>query len=149
MTKMILIIYGIICVLEKYKIPILPTLINIIFIRLLLGCKISNGAKIGKNVLLGYGGLGIVIHQDSIIHDNVSIAPHVVLGGTTKKKGAPNIGKNSIIGTGAKILGPVSIGENCYIGANAVVINNIPDNSLAVGLPAKVIKNNIDINDYR
>jgi serine O-acetyltransferase len=49
---------------------------------------------------------------------------------------APTIGNNVDIGTGAKVLGPISIGNNVVIGANAVVIVDVPDNSIAVGVPA-------------
>jgi len=84
-----------------------------------------------------------------VLEDNVIIGPGVTIGGTTKKIGAAKIGRNTFVATGAKILGPVTIGENCVIGANAVVLNDIPANSLAVGIPAKVIKSNIDITKYR
>ena len=135
--------------LNSLKIPILPELINKIFIRLLFGCQLQLGAKIGKNVELGNGGLGIVVHRHAILEDNVTIGPNVTIGGTSKKFGAAHIGKNSFIGTGARILGPVKIGKNSFIGANAVVTKDIPDNALAVGIPAKVVKTNINIDDYR
>jgi serine O-acetyltransferase len=51
---------------------------------------------------------------------------------------APVIGNNVDIGTGAKILGPITIGNNVLIGANAVVIRDVPDNSVAVGVPAVI-----------
>jgi serine O-acetyltransferase len=54
-------------------------------------------------------------------------------------KDAPRIGNNVNIGAGAKILGPISIGNNVDIGANSVVIKDVPDNSLAVGIPARII----------
>ncbi|MFQ6868764.1 DapH/DapD/GlmU-related protein [Thomasclavelia ramosa] len=46
---------------------------------------------------------------------------------------------NTIIGAGAKIIGNVKIGKNCKIGANAVVVHDVPDNSTAVGVPARDI----------
>jgi serine O-acetyltransferase len=61
----------------------------------------------------------------------------------------PTIGKNSIISAGSKILGPIRIGQNCVIGANAVVTSDVPDFCLAVGVPARVIKTDISIEDYR
>jgi carbonic anhydrase/acetyltransferase-like protein (isoleucine patch superfamily) len=51
---------------------------------------------------------------------------------------APIIGSNVDIGSGAKILGPIRVGNNVLIGANAVVIMDIPDNCIAVGVPAVV-----------
>lgn len=149
MSKAVLLIYRLAYFLNTYKIPILPEIINKLFVRILFGTQIQLGAKIGKKVELGNGGLGIVIHRHAILDDNVIIAPGVTIGGTNKKFGAAKIGRNTFISTGAKILGPVTIGENCVIGANAVVLHDIPDNSLAVGIPAKVIKNNIDITNYR
>lgn len=149
MSKAVLLIYRLAYLLNTYKIPILPEVINKLFVRLLFGTQLQLGAKIGKNVELGNGGLGIVIHRHAVLGDNVIIGPGVTIGGTTKKFGAAKIGRNTFVATGAKILGPVTIGKNCVIGANAVVLNDIPDNSLAVGIPAKVIKSNIDITKYR
>ena len=52
--------------------------------------------------------------------------------------GAPHIGNNVMIGAGAVILGNITIGDNSIIGANAVVTHNVPENSLAVGVPAVI-----------
>lgn len=57
-------------------------------------------------------------------------------------KGSPRIGNNVIIFSGAKIVGNVVIGDNAVVGANAVVTHDIPDNAVAVGIPAKVINYN-------
>jgi len=149
MSRAVILIYRLAYLLNSYKIPILPEIINKLFVRLLFGPQIQLGAKLGKNVELGNGGLGIVIHRHATLGDNVIIAPGVTIGGTSKKYGAATIGRNTFVSTGAKILGPVKIGENCVIGANAVVLKDIPDNSLAVGIPAKIIKSNINITDYR
>ena len=51
---------------------------------------------------------------------------------------APIIGNNVDIGAGAKVLGRITIGNNVLIGANAVVIKDVPDNSIAVGVPAEI-----------
>ena len=149
MSLIVLNIYKLCFLLQMYGIPILPAIINKIFIRLLFGCQIGNGAQIGRGVALGYGGLGIVIHKRAIIGNNVSIGTCVTIGGTTKKHRVPIIGNNCIIGSGAKILGPIKIGDNVVVGANAVVIDDVPDNSVVVGVPAKVIKQHINIRDYR
>jgi len=148
MTKIVLFLYLIVYKMYKFNIPILPELINKIFIRLLFGCQIGTGAKLGRNVILAYGGLGIVIHHRSIIGNNVNIGSGVTIGGTSGKFQVPSIGNNTIISSGAKIIGPVKIGNNCIIGANAVVLSDIEDNCVAVGIPAKIIKRNINIKDY-
>ncbi len=148
MGKIVIILYRIIYFFYKLKIPFLPQLLNLLLIRIPFSCRIGEGAKIGKGCTLGYAGLGIVIHHRVVIGDNVHIATNVTIGGTSKKHGVPVIGNNCLIGTGAKILGPVKIGNNCVIGANAVVVKDVPDNSLAVGIPAYVKKRDIDINNY-
>jgi serine O-acetyltransferase len=148
MSKIVIYIHKIVFTLHTLKIPILPKIINKIFIRLLFGCEIGEGTKIGKNVDLGYGGLGIVIHERAVVGNGVTISPGVTIGGTRKKYGVPNIKDNCIIYSGAKILGPITIGEGSIIGANAVVIDSIPDKCLAVGIPAKIIKSGINIMDY-
>ena len=135
--------------LGQWRIPLLPNLMNKLFIRLLFGCQLGVGTKIGNNVNLGYGGLGIVIHENAVIGNNVRIGTNTTIGGTMNNSKVPIVGDNTIISTGAKILGPIRVGRNCVIGANAVVMNNIPDNCVVVGVPAKIIKNNINIGDYR
>lgn len=104
--------------------------------------EIHPAAKIGKNLLIDHGS-GVVIGETTIIGDNCTIYQGVTLGGTGKETGKrhPTIGNNVFIGSGAKILGNITIGNNCKIGANSVVLRDIPDNSTAVGIPAKIIKN--------
>lgn len=149
MSKIVLFIHRIVFWLNTVKIPLLPGFINKIFIRLLFGCQLGIGTIIGPDVKLGYGGLGVVIHERAIINKNVTIGTCVTIGGTSKKYEVPVIGENTIISSGAQILGPIRIGKNCVIGANAVVLRDIPDNCVAVGVPAKIIKRDINIEDYR
>jgi len=88
-------------------------------------------------------GMGVVIGETSEIGENVTIYHGVTLGGLGSLCGKrhPTIGNNVLIGSGAKILGPVLVGDGAKIGANAVVLENIPCNSTAVGVPAKIIYN--------
>lgn len=107
------------------------------------GIYITSTTQIGKGILMGNPKC-ISIHPKCTIGKNVSIFQGVTIGGNIYKRKndqvSPYIGDNVFIGAGAKILGPVTIGNNCMIGANAVVVNDIPDNSVAVGIPAKVVK---------
>lgn len=109
--------------------------------RFLTQIEIHPGAKIGKNLLIDHGG-GVVIGETAIIGNNCTIYQGATLGGTGKERGKrhPTIGDNVMIGCGAKVLGNITIGNNCKIGANSVVLINIPDNSTAVGIPARIIK---------
>ncbi len=84
---------------------------------------------------------GIVIHPDAVIGVNCLVFQQVTIG--TNGAGAPKIGGHVDIGAGAKLLGNISIGNHVKIGANAVVTTDIPDNSVAVGIPAKVIRRDL------
>jgi len=105
---------------------------------------IPETVKIGKNSRFAYGGIGVVIHKDAQIGENVTIGQGVTIGGKTGNPGAPKIGDNVYISAGSRILGNIKIGNNVVIGANSVVIENIPDNSIVAGVPSKLISKNID-----
>jgi serine O-acetyltransferase len=147
--KLVFFIYQVAYFLHKAKIPFAGEIINKLFVRILFGCQIGLGAKIGKKCSLGYEGLGIVIHKRAEIGENVNIGTCVTIGGSNLNYGVPKIGNNCIIASGAKILGDITIGVNCVVAANAVLISSIPDNCLAAGVPAKVVKKDINILNYR
>lgn len=60
----------------------------------------------------------------------------------------PIIGDHVYIGAGAKVLGPIRIGSNVVIGANAVVVDDVLDGVLVAGIPARIIKSGIVMQDY-
>ena len=105
------------------------------------GIEIPYSAKIGTPLIIEHQG-AIVIHGNSIIGSNCIIRQGVTLGNKdiAKPHDAPCLGNNVNIGAGAKLLGKIHIGDNCSIGANSVVIQDIPADQIAVGIPAKVIK---------
>lgn len=106
------------------------------------GIEIHPGAEIGRDLFMDHG-MGIVIGETAEVGDNVLMYHGVTLGGTgnTKEvKRHPTVGDNVVIGAGAKLLGPITIGDNAKIGANAVVLEDVPENATAVGIPAKIIK---------
>ena len=104
------------------------------FTQIVHSCEIPLQIKIGRNVKFGHRGIGIVIHKDVIIGDNVQIMQNVTIG--AKDGAAPIIGNNVLIGAGAVILGGVTIGEGSTIGANAVVIKSVENGSIVCGVPA-------------
>ena len=87
-------------------------------------------------------GTGVVIGETAEIGDNCTLYQGVTLGGTGKDVGKrhPTLGNNVMVGAGAKVLGPFKIGDNAKIASNAVVLEEIPADSTAVGIPARVIK---------
>ena len=109
--------------------------------RHITGIEIHPGATIGKSFFIDHG-MGVVIGETTEIGDNCTIYQGVTLGGTGKDVGKrhPTLGNNVLIGAGAKVLGPIKIEDNCKVAANAVVLKEIPENSTAVGIPAKVVR---------
>lgn len=96
------------------------------------GCIIDVDSYIGKNCIVS---TNTTIGHDCIIDDHCHIAPGVHISGFVE------VGKLSFIGVGATIIQGIKIGKNVTIGAGSVVIKDIPDNVIAVGNPAKIIKN--------
>ena len=116
--------------------------------RFFTGIEIHPGAKIGINLFIDHG-MGVVIGETSEIGNNVTIYHAVTLGGISPsidserqrhEKRHPTIGNDVVIGSGAQIIGPIKIGNGSRVAANAVVVNDVPENSTMVGVPAKVIK---------
>ncbi len=111
--------------------------------RMITGIEIHPGAKIGKGLLIDHGS-GVVIGETAEIGDYCLLYQGCTLGGTGKDHGKrhPTLGNNVMVGCGAKVLGPFTVGDNAKIAANAVVLSPVPPNSTAVGVPAKIVKQN-------
>ncbi len=92
---------------------------------------ISDMVKIGDFVKIN---VGVHIHHDCTIDSYVTIAPNAALMGGVR------VHSMSYIGAGAQIRQNVKIGKNCMIGMGSIVVEDIPDNSIAYGVPCKVIK---------
>ena len=109
--------------------------------RFLTGVEIHPGATIGRGLFIDHG-TGVVIGETTEIGDNCTIYQGVTLGGTGKDVGKrhPTLGNNVMVGAGAKVLGPVNIGDNAKIAAGAVVLQDIPENCTAVGIPARIVR---------
>lgn len=105
------------------------------------GIEIHPAAKIGRRFFIDHG-TGVVIGETAEIGDDVTLYQGVTLGGTGKDTGKrhPTIGNGVMIGAGAKVLGPFKVGDNSNIAAGAVVLEEIPPDSTAVGVPARVVK---------
>ncbi len=106
------------------------------FSRFLTGIEIHPGAVIGRRFFIDHG-MGVVIGETSEVGDDVTMYHGVTLGGVSTHKGKrhPTIGSNVVIGAGAKILGAITIGSGSRVGANAVVVDEVPPDSVVVGVP--------------
>ena len=91
------------------------------------GIEIHPGATIGKGLFIDHGS-GVVIGETTEIGDYCTLYQNVTLGG------------NVMVGSGARVLGPFKVGDNAKIAANAVVLSEVPPNSTAVGVPARIVR---------
>jgi serine O-acetyltransferase len=106
----------------------------------LTGIELPCEVTLGRRFRIDHFG-GIVISGDAVFGDDCVIRNGVTVGlKHTGRRGAPVLGNRVDIGAGAKILGAIRIGDDVQIGANAVVITDVAPNSIAVGVPARVLR---------
>lgn len=135
--------YRINHLLWKLGVPLFPRLLSHI-IRILTGIEIHPAASIGPGLFIDHG-MGVVIGETTEIGEECILYQGVTLGGTGKEKGKrhPTLGDHVVVGAGAKVLGAIKIGGYAKIGANAVVLKSVPDYSIIVGVPGRVIKKKV------
>lgn len=111
------------------------------FWRFLTGIEIHPGAKIAPGVFIDHG-MGVVIGETAEVERDVVLFHGVTLGGTGKDTGKrhPTVRQGAFISANAQIFGPIEIGAGSKIGAGAVVLEDIPADATAVGVPAKVAR---------
>ena len=108
----------------------------------LTGIQLPLGTDVGKGLVFGHFSC-IIISGGAHIGENLTVLQGVTVGGERGRKGgAPVIGNNVVLSAGAKVIGRVRIGNNVMVGAGAVVVKDIPDNAVAVGVPARVVSLN-------
>lgn len=106
--------------------------------QILTGIDLPCEVTVGRRFKIEHFG-DIIISGDTVFGDDVVIRNGVTVGlKRTHERGAPIIGNRVDIGAGAKVLGPIRIGDDVAIGANAVVLQDVPPNSLAIGVPAQI-----------
>lgn len=120
---------------------------NLIFI--LHNSVVSPKIRMGSNIKFAYGGIGTVVHKDTVIDDGVAIGQNVTIGGTPgkfrvdengKRHYVPHIKKNVYVAAGCRVLGGVVLKDFSIIGANSVLLEDSEAFSIYSGMPAKKIK---------
>jgi serine O-acetyltransferase len=107
-------------------------------VQILTGIELPCEVPVGPGFVIDHFG-GIIVSGYASFGARCRIRNGVVVGlRHIEDPRAPRIGNDVDIGAGAKLLGPIRIGDNVQIGANAVVLCDVPDNSIAVGVPAVV-----------
>jgi sugar O-acyltransferase (sialic acid O-acetyltransferase NeuD family) len=98
---------------------------------IMAGAIINASARLGQNVIVN---TGAVVEHDCILEDHVHVATAASLASTV------HVMEGAHIGLGARIRQCVRIGRNAVVGAGAVVVNDIPDEVVVVGVPARVLR---------
>lgn len=133
----------------RWRYGVRPTILRKIFsalykvlfklVQVLTGVELPCEVGVGRNFRIDHFG-DVIISGYASFGDNCIVRNGVTVGlKNIEEKVAPTVGNSVNIGAGAKLLGPIIIGDNVDIGANAVVITSVPDNSIAVGIPARII----------
>jgi len=130
--------------LYQKRIPFLPRIVSR-FCVLLFHCYLPYTAKIGPGFQVGYNGIGVIVHSRAEIGENVFMGPFTIIGGRSQKFEVPRVGNDVYIAAGAKVLGDIQVGDGAVIGANAVVIHSVPPRAVAAGVPARIIRENVDV----
>ena len=128
--------------MQNYKSPLLRIYYKLKLRRLSLKSQIQIPAatKIGEGFYIGHFGR-IIINAKAVLGKNNNIATGVTIGQENrgKRAGAPTIGDNCWIGTNAVIVGNITIGSDVLIAPLSFVNFDVPDHSIVVGNPAKII----------
>jgi serine O-acetyltransferase len=133
---------------HRHRVPIIPRLLQRINF-VLFHCYVPASLALGEGTRLGYGGLGIVLHERARIGRNVFISQQVTIGGRARRFGVPTIEDDCFIGVGARVLGPIRLGAGSIVGANAVVLHDVPPRSVVAGVPARIVRTGVVTGDYR
>jgi serine O-acetyltransferase len=102
---------------------------------------IHPAATLGSGIMIDHG-TGVVIGETAKVGNNVSMLHKVTLGGTGIRRHTvrhPQVGDGVLLGAGATLLGPINIGAGANIGACSMVVEDVPSQCVAIGVPARIL----------
>ena len=134
---------------RRLKIPVLRQIVLSLClfwrksIEITTGISIPASAQIGHSFYIGHFG-GIFLNAKAVIGNNCNLSQGVTIGvsGIDKKRGVPIIGNNVYIGANSVVAGNITVGNNVLIGACSLVTIDVAENSVMLGVPAKVVSQN-------
>jgi serine O-acetyltransferase len=133
---LILVLWRLRCLARRWRLPgvnhLLRRMQTVVF-----GIELGNDITLGRGVFFVHP-IGIVVGGDARVGNRVRFMGSNTVG-TATENGHPVIEDDVVLGAGARVLGPIRVGARAVIGANAVVLGDIPADSAAVGMPARVV----------
>ena len=122
--------------LRRWGVPLVPAVCRRVAIAF-CGIDILPQAEIGGGCYIPHG-VGLVVGGATVIGEDCTLLQGVTLGEARFTETAcPRVGDRVTLGAGAKILGGITVGDDAFIGAGAVVLQDVPANRIAVGIPAQ------------
>ncbi len=115
--------------------------LNNIWTKGLIGSDLPANVQLGRSTTLAHGGRGIFISEGTVLGDHVTLHQQVTIGVTYGKPGSPRIGSYVYVSAKASVIGPVTVGDYSIVGAHAAVVCDVPENSVALGVPARAVLN--------
>ena len=140
-------LYRLARALHQRGVPVLPKALYYANF-LIFNSSIPYTATIGEGSRCAYGGIGVVVHGDTKMGSGVLMGQGITIGGRSKIPQVPEIGDDVYIGAGARLLGPIRVGSGSIIAPNAVVLHDVPPRSIVGGVPARILRTDIDWRDY-
>jgi serine O-acetyltransferase len=136
----ILVLWRLRMAARRARIPLVNHLLRRVQ-TMVFGIELDKDSTIGRGVWFVHP-IGTVVGGDACLGDRVKLMGCNTMG-TVRDNGYPTIEDDVVVGVGARVLGPIRVGARSLIGANAVVVSDIPPDSVAAGLPARVIRSRL------
>ncbi|HMR48172.1 MAG TPA: serine O-acetyltransferase [Arachnia sp.] len=107
------------------------------------GAEVQPGAHIGPGLVLKHT-TGVVVGERVVAGERLTLHQNSTLGDRTPYGGQPVLGDDVTIGAGACVLGPITLGDRVIVAANSVVLEDVPDDCVVAGAPARIVRRHAD-----